>query len=90
MTLTDYPPKLYKNVSIKQFLPYGVVFTAGKKEVKLEDFEDIVISEGMRSIRHPANQFKRRDIEVHFIGDAKAPRTLLESQTEAYDLGIAI
>ena len=82
--------QLYKEVSIKHFLSDGIVFELKGKEFCKEGFEDLVISEGMRSIRHPADLFKNRNIDVHFIGDAKGPRTLLESQTEAYDLGITI
>jgi hypothetical protein len=44
----------------------------------------------MRSVRHAANIFKNSDIEVYFIGDAKGTRTLLDSQIQAYDLGISI
>ncbi len=82
--------KLYKKVSIRSFLPTGVVFQYKGNEVSLEGFDDVVISTGMRSVRHAANIFKNSDIEVYFIGDAKGTRTLLDSQIQAYDLGISI
>ena len=82
--------QIFKEVSIKHFLSDGIVFELKGKDIREEGFGDIVISEGMRSIRHPADLFKDRSVELHFIGDAKGPRTLLESQTEAYDLGISI
>ncbi|MBU2623074.1 MAG: FAD-dependent oxidoreductase [Proteobacteria bacterium] len=82
--------KRYKEVSIKRFLPQGVLFRVGDKEIRLDHFEDMVLSEGMRSIRTLADLFKRKGLEVYFIGDAKNPRSLLESQSEADELGRSI
>lgn len=82
--------KLYKNISIKCFLPTGVVFQHKGNEVSVEDFDDVVLSKGMRSVRHAANMFKSSNMEIYFIGDAKGTRTLLDSQIQAYDLGISI
>jgi 2,4-dienoyl-CoA reductase-like NADH-dependent reductase (Old Yellow Enzyme family)/thioredoxin reductase len=79
--------KRYKGVSIKTFLPQGVVFHVKDEEISLDGFEDMVLSDGMRSIRSLADLFKGRGLEVHIIGDAKNPRTLLESQSEADELG---
>jgi len=82
--------QLYKNVSIKQFHKTGVIFSSKDNEVKLEGFEDIVISEGMRSIRKILDLFRDRAVETHLIGDAKSPRTLLDCQSEADELGRSI
>ena len=82
--------QLFKKVKIKQFLKDGLVFDVNGEEIRKEGFDDLVISQGMRSIRDAGNLFKGSDIEVHFIGDAKEPRSLVDSQTEAFDLGIAI
>jgi hypothetical protein len=41
----------------------------------------------MKSIRNLAGLFKGNGLEVHIIGDAKNPRGLLESQSEADELG---
>jgi 2,4-dienoyl-CoA reductase-like NADH-dependent reductase (Old Yellow Enzyme family)/thioredoxin reductase len=82
--------KCYKGVSIKEFLPQGVVFHAGGKEIRLDHFGDMVLSEGMRSIRSLSDLFKGKGLEVHIIGDAKNPRSLLESQSEADELGRSI
>ena len=82
--------QLYKRVSIKQFLPTGVIFNFQDKELKLEGFEQMIISEGMRSIRTVLNLIRERGIEIHIIGDAKGPRTLLESQNEADAIGRTI
>ncbi|RJR27081.1 MAG: NADH:flavin oxidoreductase [Desulfobacteraceae bacterium] len=77
----------YKGVSIKKFLPQGVVFHVKDEEIMLDAFEDIVLSDGMKSIRNLAGLFKGNGLEVHIIGDAKNPRGLLESQSEADELG---
>ena len=82
--------ELYKKISIKAFLPNGIIFYIKDKEIKLDGYEDIVISMGMDSIRSVANIFKQNDIPVHIIGDAKSPRGLLESQSEADELGRSI
>ena len=82
--------RLYKEISIKHFLSDGILFESKENEIREEGFEDLVISEGMRSIREAANLFKSKDVELHIIGDAKEPRRLLEAQTEAYDLGNSI
>ena len=82
--------KLYKGVSIRGFLPRGVVFRVKNEEIMLDGFEDMILSEGMRSVRRLADLFKGKNLEVHIIGDAKNPRSLLESQSEADELGRAI
>ena len=82
--------QLYKRVAIKKFLDKGVVIEVGGKEEVLDGFDNLVLAEGRRSMKTTAELFKGRDIEVHIIGDAKSPRTLLESQTEADEVGRAI
>ncbi len=82
--------RLYKNVSIRQFLPTGIVFQSSEEEITLEDFDDLIICEGMRSSREVANLLTARDVDLHIIGDAKDPRYLLYSQSEADELGRTI
>jgi NADPH-dependent 2,4-dienoyl-CoA reductase/sulfur reductase-like enzyme len=82
--------KLFKNVVIREFLPHGVVFESKGDAVTLDAVSDIVISEGMRSDRTVANLVKQFDVEVYVIGDAKSPRNLLHSQSEADEVGRAI
>ena len=82
--------KFYKNVSIKNFTENGVVFDLKGREIVLDGFDDIVLAEGRRSKRSPVDLFKNKDIDVHVTGDAKSPRTLLESQAEADEVGRSI
>jgi hypothetical protein len=82
--------KLYKSVSIKGFLPRGVVFHAGGKEIRLDHIEDIVLSEKMRSVRNLTDLIKGKGQKAYMIGDAKNPGSLLESQSEADELGRSI
>ncbi|MFC1813585.1 FAD-dependent oxidoreductase [Thermodesulfobacteriota bacterium] len=82
--------KLYKQVSVKRFLPQGVVFHFGGKEIKLEGFDSVVISEKMTSIRKAGQLFKDTDIPVHLIGDAKSPRILMYAFSEAEEIGRTI
>lgn len=79
--------RLYKNVVIEDFRPQGLDFRSGSQRISLDGFTDLVIAEGRRSLRGPADLCKGRGIEVFVIGDAKGPRSLLESQTEADEVG---
>ena len=80
----------HKGVVIKEFLPRGVSFRTREKDFRVEDFGDIVLSEGMRSIRGLVDLFKSDGLEIHVIGDAKNPRSLLDSLSEADELGRSI
>ncbi|OQY58979.1 MAG: NADH:flavin oxidoreductase [Desulfobacteraceae bacterium 4572_88] len=82
--------KLFKQVSVKKFLPDGVVFRSKGEEITLEDFDTVVIAEKMTPIRKPADIFKGTDIPVHVIGDAKSPRILMHVLSEAEELGRTI
>lgn len=79
--------RLYKNVVIAGFRPQGLDFRSGSQLVGLDGFTDLVIAEGRRSSRGPAELCQGRNVEVFVIGDAKGPRSLLESQTEADEVG---
>jgi len=80
----------YKDVSIEKVTKNGVIFKSKGKENCIEGFDDVVMAEGMWSNREPANLFKGKNIEVHIIGDAKTPATLLESQAQADEVGRSI
>lgn len=82
--------RLFKMVVIRRFLPDGVVFERAGEEQMLEGFSDLVIAEGFRAVRNVLEKFLRRNMEVHVIGDAKSPRTLLDCVAEADELGRAL
>ena len=77
---------LYKEISIKKFLADGVVFRLAGQDKKLEGFDSIVIAEKRISIRKPNELFKNSNINVHFIGDAKDPRNIMFSISEAEEI----
>lgn len=79
--------QLFKKVVIKAFNKKGIIFDNKNKMVILDNFTDLVLSEGMRSIRKASELFADTDIKVYTIGDAKSPRSLLESQAEADEVG---
>jgi 2,4-dienoyl-CoA reductase-like NADH-dependent reductase (Old Yellow Enzyme family)/thioredoxin reductase len=81
---------LYKNVSIKQFLPHGAVFTSGGEKISLQGFDSVVIAEKMTPIRKASELFKDTHIPIHIIGDAKSPRILMHAISEAEDIGRAV
>jgi NADPH-dependent 2,4-dienoyl-CoA reductase/sulfur reductase-like enzyme len=82
--------RLFKLVVIRKFLPHGVVFDRAGEEVIMEGFSDVVIAEGFRAVRNVSEKFVLRNMDVHIIGDAKSPRTLLDCIAEADELGRAI
>ncbi|MDX9788979.1 MAG: FAD-dependent oxidoreductase [Desulfobacterales bacterium] len=79
--------KLMKNVSVKKFVKGGVLVTVDGTDAELSGYDDVVISEGMDAVRKPAELFKKKDVEVHVIGDAKSPKNLMDCIAEADDLG---
>lgn len=82
--------KLYKQVSVKQFLKDGAIVTTGGEPLTLEGFDTVVISEKMTPIRSAADLFKGSAIPVHVIGDAKSPRIIMHALSEAEELGRTI
>jgi len=82
--------ELFKGVSIEEFLEKGIRFLWQGQVQQLDMITDIILSEGMRSNRKAAELFKGANMEVHTIGDAKAPRTLFEALAEADELGRAL
>ena len=82
--------RLYKSVVVKSFTPHGLLFETGGKLMELDGFDDFIIAEKMRSMRQAADWAQKEGIELHIIGDAKSPRTLLDAMTEADELGRTI
>ena len=78
---------LFKRVRIQEFLEKGVRFLCNGQEKALDEITDLVLSEGMRSNKRATELFKEAGVEVHVIGDAKSPGTLLEALVEADELG---
>ena len=81
---------LYKNISIITFLPNGIIFCVDDEEIKLEGYEDIVLSMGMEPVKSIKNLFKNKDIQLYIIGDAKTPGLLIDAITEADEIGRSI
>ncbi|MCP3951864.1 MAG: FAD-dependent oxidoreductase, partial [Desulfobacterales bacterium] len=79
--------KLVKQVTIKNFSDDGVTFVANGETVVLEGYDSVVVAEAMTPVRDAKSFLKNRDIEVHMIGDAKAPRNLMLAMSEAEELG---
>ena len=79
--------RLFKKVAIEEFLPHGLVMLSLGQRHEFDGYSDLVIAEGRRSMRGAAEFFKASGVEVFIIGDAKGPRSLLESQTEADEVG---
>ncbi len=82
--------KLYKNVSVKKFLPYSVIFRSQGEEIQLDNYDTIAIAEKMTSVRKPAEFIKALGIQLHIIGDAKSPRILMHALSEAEEIGRSI
>ena len=85
--LTRGGVRLCKQVSVKKFLPDGVIFKSKEGETELTGFDTVVISEKMTPIRQSADLFKNSEIPVHLIGDAKNPRIIMHAISEAEEIG---
>ncbi len=82
--------KLYKRASIRKFRAGELVIDHQKGQELLIGFSDLVIAEGFRSERGTVDMFRKLGLEAHLLGDAKSPRTLLETTAEADELGRAL
>ena len=78
---------LFKEVRIERFSNNAVHFISKGKSEAIDDLTDIILCEGMRSNRKVIEWFEKANMEVHAIGDAKAPRNLLDALVEADELG---
>lgn len=82
--------KLFKRASIREFHAGELVFNhAGGREI-LSGFSDLVIADGFRPERGTVDMLRKLGLEIHLLGDAKSPRTLLEITAEADELGRAL
>jgi 2,4-dienoyl-CoA reductase-like NADH-dependent reductase (Old Yellow Enzyme family)/thioredoxin reductase len=88
--LAEAGVKLYKRAFIREFLDGGLVIEHKGGRENLAGFRDLVIAEGFRPERRLTALLTRLGIETHLLGDAKAPRTLLEVTAEADELGRAL
>jgi thioredoxin reductase len=82
--------KLYKRAVIREYRTDGLLIDHQDGREILTGFSDLVIADGFRPERSAVNVFRRLGLEVHVLGDAKSPRTLLETTAEADELGRAL
>ena len=85
--LKAHPVKLYKNVSVKRFVPRGVMFQSNGHSFEIDNVDTVVVSDTMTAIRKPLELFKNRAIDLHVIGDVKSPRTIQFAVGEAEEIG---
>lgn len=80
--------KLYKKVSIQKITDDGAIFKSGTDNeiTEIKNFDTIVISEKMTSIKDIKKLSKTTDAKFYFIGDAKDPRHLRYCISEAEEL----
>ncbi len=74
---------LYKNAKIKNFFNSGVEFEVDGTAHNLDNYDTVVISEKMSSIRDAAEPAKNSNARIDFIGDAKSPGHLMYCISEA-------
>ncbi|MBR9981913.1 MAG: FAD-dependent oxidoreductase, partial [Desulfatitalea sp.] len=84
--LTQGGVRLYKKVVVVRFEGDGVSFTADGQPVTLAPFDTVVLADRFAPLREAANLLRKRNLEVHFIGDAKQPRHLMYAVSEGEEL----
>ena len=82
--------RLFKQVSVNRFAGCGVEFTSAGESHCLDGFDAVVVAEAMAPVRDAKNLLRKKDIVLHIIGDAKTPRNLMLSQSEAEEIGRSI
>jgi NADPH-dependent 2,4-dienoyl-CoA reductase/sulfur reductase-like enzyme len=88
--LTAAGVRLYRQAFIREFLSDGLVIEHSHGRETIAGFRDLVIADGFRPERRAADILRRLGLEIHLLGDAKSPRTLLEITAEADELGRAL
>jgi 2,4-dienoyl-CoA reductase-like NADH-dependent reductase (Old Yellow Enzyme family)/thioredoxin reductase len=78
---------LFKQVAVKRFTNDGVIFTSAGIAVALDNYDTVVVAEGMIPVRDAKQILDRPNLAVHIIGDAKMPRDLMLAQSEAEEIG---
>lgn len=82
--------KIITSTPVKEITDYGVVVSQDGKEENIGDFHSIVLALGAQSVNELADQIKDKVAEVYVIGDAKAPRRVLEATAEGAAVGLKI
>lgn len=85
--LTRGRVRLYKQVAVDRFLADGVCFRTGGRTETLTLFDTVVLADRFVPLREAANLLRGRNIESHFIGDARQPRHLMYAISEAEEIG---
>ena len=78
--------RLFKQVNVKTFNDDGVQFTSAGVSETLEEFDTVVMAEGMASVRDAKQMLADCKVDVHVIGDAKEPRNLMLAMSEAEEI----
>jgi 2,4-dienoyl-CoA reductase-like NADH-dependent reductase (Old Yellow Enzyme family)/thioredoxin reductase len=74
---------LFRQVAVKRFTGDGVILTSAGNPVTLDNYDTVVVAEGMIPVRDAKQILDRPNLAVHIIGDAKTPRDLMLAQSEA-------
>ena len=67
----------------------GVIIQKDGENIKLSA-DTVVMAAGSRSDNHLLEQLKEKEGQVFVIGDARAPKKVMDAIRSAYDLGISI
>ena len=81
---------LFKQVNVKTFTDDGVQFTSAGNPETLDEFDTVVVAEGMAPVRDVKQMLAARKVDVHVIGDAKEPRNLMLAMSEAEEIARSI
>jgi 2,4-dienoyl-CoA reductase-like NADH-dependent reductase (Old Yellow Enzyme family)/thioredoxin reductase len=82
--------RLYKRVNIQKVTDNGVTGRSAGQDLNLDSFESFIIAEKMTPIRETIEICKHTAAELHIIGDAKTPRSLMFAISEAEEAGRSV
>ena len=78
---------LFKGVVLEKILDDGVQCRIDQRSRVIGPCDTIVLADRFVPLRDAAKLLKSRDIPIHFIGDAKAPRHLMYAMSEGEEIG---
>jgi 2,4-dienoyl-CoA reductase-like NADH-dependent reductase (Old Yellow Enzyme family)/thioredoxin reductase len=79
--------RLVKEVVLEKILDDGVQCRVDKRSEVIGPCDTLVLADRFVPLRDAAKLLKRREIPIHFIGDAKAPRHLMYAMSEGEEIG---
>jgi NADPH-dependent 2,4-dienoyl-CoA reductase/sulfur reductase-like enzyme len=88
--LKAYGVQIETGMTVKAFLPDGVIGERKGQQARLTGFDTIVLALGVRSFNPLKERLDGKVREIYVIGDASAPRKAIDAIEEGARIGVEI